>query len=48
VVALSMNTGIPFREWAEGDERALHTALELLTENDDGPSRMREGPQMSG
>lgn len=47
MVALALSSGIPVREWLEGDERALHTALALLTEND-RPSRMRGGRQMSG
>lgn len=34
MVALALRTGIPVREWLEGDERALRTALELLDEAD--------------
>lgn len=45
VVALAIRSGISVREWVEGDERALDTALELLTENQ--PTRSG-GPQMSG
>lgn len=31
-MALAIRSGIPFEHWAEGDERALETALELMAE----------------
>lgn len=45
MTALAIRSGIPVREWLDGDDRALHTALALLTE---GQADRASGPQMSG
>jgi hypothetical protein len=46
VVALALRSGISVREWLDGDERELSTALHLMDNTE--AERIPRGPQMSG